>query len=246
MFLYDISCTAICCCLFVFLFKENNSTNSKPQTACIVVGLNCMLKIPVFWCLIGAEPYCRLPSWGGRCNFLSAWPDHLFSEVLQEPNIFESFSPVLERSWNWPVGSTARNTHDEIRFFSLKASQKHPSEVHRYSLYCSIRPHNFNIWRREAKFKRVTISILISWNWLRVRHWILHSSSPSSSHSGVLPRWWLRLWHASSAPPVWYGWEVWSSFIMVTKIKSETGARCSAGDDFNVSRPRFVASHPPI
>lgn len=166
----------------------------------------------------------------GGCNFLSTWSDHLFSEVFQGPNIFESFTPALESGWNWPVTNTDGNTHGQWwnKVLSLKIQPKtQPSEVHCYGLYCSIKPHNFNIWRQEAKFRRVTISILISWKWLRVWCWILHSSLPSFSHSGVLLQWRVRLLCACKSLFSLIGW---GTFIMVIKTKSETGAWCSVGD----------------
>ena len=73
--------------------------------------------------------------------------------------------------------------------------------MHYYSLFCSIRAHNFSIWRQEAKFRCVTTSILVCWYWLRVWQWILLSSWPSFSHSGVLPQWRLWLSHACQSLP---------------------------------------------
>lgn len=183
MFLYNrkvvnISCMAIYCSRFIFLSKDNRSINSKTQTAWFAVAFKRMFNTPVPRCFTRSQPYCRLPSWGEKvrsCSFLFPSPDHSLSGVLQEAST----------GW-WVAQTETRMAGDETRLFSLKASLNHvPLKLQpRHSLYCSIRPHNFSVWRREAKFRSVAISILISWKWLRVRRWVLCCSSPRFSHSG--------------------------------------------------------------
>lgn len=125
---------------------------------------------------------------GGAAIFFLLLPTTCFQERCRNPVSLRAPALFLTAAGpsRWIAQTETRMAGDEIKFFSLNASLNHiPLKLqHRYSLYCSIRPHNFSVWRWEAKFRRVALSILTSWNWLRVQCWILCCSSPGFSCTG--------------------------------------------------------------
>lgn len=124
MFLYNISCTAVYCCHFV-LFKENSSTNSKTQTGWFVGDLKCMFKTPIPDVSSGLSPSMDFPP-GGTAMFFLLDLTTCFQKCCRNPISLRASALFLNTSGTgrWVAQTEIHMAGDEIRFFSLKASQK--------------------------------------------------------------------------------------------------------------------------